>query len=80
MMARIHSYESKDIQQANIDYSSVEARVNDGENLQVVLVTSESIKALKQAYPSYFLDAELLSKQIVNVAKKLAKLKTPMKL
>jgi putative GTP pyrophosphokinase len=80
MMARIHSYEVKDIQQANIDYSLVEAKVNNGENLQVVLVTSESIKALKQAYPSYFLDAELFSKQIVNVAKQLLKLKEPAKL
>lgn len=80
MMARIQSYEVKDIQQANIDYSLVEAKVNNGENLQVVLVTSESIKALKQAYPSYFLDAELFSKQIVNVAKQLLKLKEPAKL
>lgn len=80
MMARIQSYESREIQQANIDYSLVEARVNEGENLQVVLVTSESIKALKKAYPSYFLDAELFAKQIASVAKRLIKLKEPAKL
>jgi hypothetical protein len=79
MTAGIHTYDSKDIQQANIDYSLVEDKVNKGENLQVVLVTSESIKALKQAYPSYFLDAELFTKQIVNVAKQLVKLKEPAK-
>lgn len=79
-MVRIQSYESKNINKANADYSIAEARVNDGENIQVVLVASETIKALKQAYPSYFLDAELFSKQIISVTKQLEKLKIPIKL
>lgn len=77
----INSYSSEDIDQANIHYSDVEKRISRyGEKLQVVLVTSESIKALKEAYPSYFLDAKLFSKQIDNVAKQLEKLKKPAKL
>jgi len=75
MMATIQSYEQKNIMQANADYSLKESEVNDGKNLQVVLVTSESIAALKKAYPSFFLDAELFAKQIQNVKKQLYKLK-----
>lgn len=73
--ANIYSYSPKDISQANIQYSIMEERVNQGENLQVVLVTSESIASLKKAYPSYFLDAQLFAKQIALVKKSLSKLK-----
>lgn len=78
--ASIRTYELKNIQQANIDYSLKEAEVNEGKNLQVVLVTSESISALKKAYPSYFLDAELFAKQIGNVRKQLDKVRMPARL
>ncbi len=74
-VANIQSYSPKDIDQANILYSIMEQRVDQGENLQVVLVTSESIAALKKAYPSYFLNAQLFSKQISVVKKKLIKMK-----
>lgn len=80
MMVHIKSYKSKNIEQANTDYSLAESRVNNGENIQAVLVASETIKALKQAYPSYFLDAELFSKQISSVIKQLDKLKAPIKI
>ncbi len=76
MKASIQSYEPKDINEANEQYSLKEAEVNSGKNIQVVLVTSESIGALKKAYPSYFLDAELFNKQIGNVGKQLIKLKS----
>ena len=73
--ATIHSYSPKDVSQANVEYSDIEKRVHQGENLQVVLVASESISALKQAYPSYFLDAKLFAKQIESVKKRLNKFK-----
>ncbi|MEZ9916238.1 RelA/SpoT domain-containing protein [Vibrio breoganii] len=79
MRASIQSYEPKDIKQANEQYSLKEAEVHAGQNLQVVLVTSESIAALKKAYPSYFLDAELFTRQITNVRKQLVKLRTPVR-
>ncbi|MCK5894911.1 MAG: RelA/SpoT domain-containing protein [Endozoicomonadaceae bacterium] len=73
--ANIYSYAPKNIVQANIDYSIKEEKVNQGENIQVVLVTSESISGLKEAYPSYFLDAQLFAKQISVVKKSLDKLR-----
>lgn len=73
--ANIQSFSPKDIDKANIEYSLKEERVRNGENLQVVLVSSESISALKKAYPSYFLDAQQFSKQILIVRKNLLKMK-----
>jgi hypothetical protein len=73
--ANIQSFLPKDIDKANIEYSLKEERVRNGENLQVVLVSSESISALKKAYPSYFLDAQQFSKQILTVRKSLLKMK-----
>ncbi len=73
--ARIQSYEVKDIVFASDEYSKKEAEISSGRKFQVVLVSSESIKALKNAYPSYFLDAELFSKQITVIRRRLEKLK-----
>lgn len=73
--ANIRTYAQKDADKANIDYSLTEDRVNKGENLQVVLVTSKSIVALKKAYPSYFLDAQLFAKKI-SIIKKMITLTT----
>lgn len=73
-MLNIHSYSSKQITEANAEYSIKENQVSEGENLQVVLVTSESIAALKKAYPSYFLDSENFTKQILLIEKKLSKM------
>lgn len=72
--ARIQSFAKKNVDKANLEYSKKEELVNNGENMQVVLVTSESIVALKKAYPSYFLDANLFAKQISSVRKNLEKL------
>jgi len=74
-VANIQSYAPSDIDCANIEYSKKEERINQGENMQVVLVSSESISSLKKAYPSYFLDAKLFAKQINLVKKTLTKLK-----
>jgi len=73
--ARIQSYRKKDVDQANIEYSLQEELVSQGANLQVVLVTSESIDALKKSYPSYFLDAQLFAKQVAVIRKKIEKIK-----
>jgi putative GTP pyrophosphokinase len=77
MMASIQSYESRYIHSASKEYSKKEEDVRRGQNIQVVLVTSESISALKKAYPSYFLDSQNFSKQIESVRKQLVKLKKP---
>ncbi len=74
MKAFVKSYKAKDIDIANKDYSITEAEISSGKRMQVVLVSSESVKALKKAYPSYFLDAELFAKQINVIRKQFAKL------
>lgn len=73
--ARVKSYTKKDAYKANTDYSEVEELVSQGQNLQVVLVTSKSIVSLKKAYPSYFLDAQLFARQISTVKKRFARMK-----
>jgi putative GTP pyrophosphokinase len=75
MKASIQSYSAKDIATANEEYSKKEAEITSGRKMQVVLVSSESIIGLKKAYPSYFLDAELFSKQIKVIKKRLEKIK-----
>ncbi len=73
-MADIQSYAPKNIDKANIEYSKKEELVTQGKNLQVVLVSSESISSLKKAYPSYFLDAHLFEQQFALVMRHLSKL------
>ncbi len=74
-MCNIQSYAPKDISFANIEYSKKEELVSQGKNIQVVLVSSESIASLKEAYPSYFLDAQLFAKQVSLVKRSLSKIK-----
>ncbi len=73
-MARIRSFMPKEIDMANIEYSKMEKLVSSGKNMQVVLVSSESISSLKKAYPSYFLDAQLFAKKVALVKNECSKL------
>lgn len=73
--ANIKSYTKAESEKANIEYSIKEELISQGGNLQVVLVTSESVVSLKKAYPSYFLDAQLFSRKIDLVRKKINKMK-----
>ena len=45
-----------DSQTANIEYTQIERRIQNGENLQVVLVETKNVMELREAYPNYFLD------------------------
>ncbi len=67
--ASIRSFKKSEVELANKEYSAKEEQISNGEELQVVLVTSESLISLKKAYPSYFLDAELFIKQIEKIKK-----------
>ncbi len=75
MRANIQSYEAKYIEIASAEYSKKEAEISSGRNIQVVLVSSETINTLRKAYPSYFLDAELFAKNFTTIRKRLEKLK-----
>lgn len=60
----IHPYSSKNLEQANTHYAEVEKRSKKGEHIEAVLVSAGPIKALKKAYPNYFLDTNAFIKQV----------------
>lgn len=49
-------YSKGNLDTATRAYHDAEARIRDGEAIQVVLVAATSLDALKKAYPNYFLD------------------------
>ena len=51
----ILTFKKSDYEIASVKYLRLEKEVNENENA-VVLVSASSIKSLKKAYPSYFLD------------------------
>lgn len=51
----ILTYKKKQFEKASDDYLTIEKSINPSENA-VVLVSADTIKSLKKAYPSYFLD------------------------
>lgn len=62
---RVARFRARQSELANSTYTEWEKKVGEGSSLQVVLVSVESIAALKRAYPNYFLDtgrfAEIVS-------------------
>lgn len=62
---QVAHYKKAEFEKANKDYTSEERRIIDeNQNAQVVLVSLESVKSLKKAYPNYFLDTNEFNKQI----------------
>jgi len=54
---KVTGYTAEDLPRASRDYLTVEKAAIEGKSgLDAVLVSVESVKALKQAYPNYFLD------------------------
>ena len=64
----IYSYPKADLENANKRYIKFEREVQRGKALQVVLVSAGSIKDLKKAYPSYFLDTRKFIDQLNTIA------------
>ncbi|MBI5520588.1 MAG: RelA/SpoT domain-containing protein [Desulfovibrio sp.] len=60
----ITPYSVSRLAQANKDYAEVELRARNGEPVEAVLVSAGPIKALKKAYPNYFLDTHDFIKQV----------------
>jgi hypothetical protein len=52
----IRRYQKREIERASEEYQAVERAIVDSPGVDAVLVSVESIKALKRAYPNYFLD------------------------
>lgn len=59
----IHPYPKTQLELANKKYAEIEERIQDGEQIEAVLVSAGPVEALKKAYPNYFLDTrEFVSK------------------
>lgn len=54
----ITGYKEKDLARATDDYIQAEQRVADEGGSEAVLVKTESLVALRSAYPNYFLDTQ----------------------
>lgn len=65
----IKSYSKEQLDEANQDYINIEKRISEGEDLQTVLVSTGSIKNLRQAYPNYFLDTRAFIKILNRIEK-----------
>lgn len=65
--ATINSFSQNRLDIANEEYSKVESEIKESIDKQVVLVATDSIKALKKAYPNYFLDTDSFIKSIRHI-------------
>lgn len=54
----INSYGKKRLDAANNDYAEAEKKALGHPDMQTVLVTTNSVQALRRAYPNYFLDTK----------------------
>lgn len=62
---RINSYKHTELDMASNDYISLEKRLDI--NRDAVLVSAESIEALKLAFPNYYLDTDLFLRQLKEI-------------
>lgn len=63
----VENFASIDLENANSAYSNYERRIKNGENLNVVLVSTNTVKDLQESYPSYFGDANEFVKKIYEI-------------
>jgi putative GTP pyrophosphokinase len=63
----IRPYPIARLEEANLDYASIEQRTKGGEAIEAVLVSAGPIDALRKAYPNYFLDTQEFVGQIKKV-------------
>lgn len=69
----VTSYGRRKLEEANKAYSEYEKLINEGDGaIQVVLVATDSIDSLKQAYPNYFLDTNEFLKALTSIEEELA--------
>lgn len=66
---QIRSFGQKRLEEANAAYSMAEQQSESDSNIQAVLVATNSIDALKRAYPNYFLDTRQFSNALTKIEK-----------
>ena len=64
MTVNIRTFRTGRAEQANEEYSALEQEQRNGRNISVVLVSAESIRTLKSAYSSFFLNSASFLKQL----------------
>ena len=67
----VQTFGQNEVEQANIRYTEAERSIAIGEELQVVLVSTESIKNLKKAFPNYYLDTKEFLRKIESLETKI---------
>ena len=65
----VQTYPRRCLAAANKEYAKHEKRISMGENIQVVLVSANSIGDLRRAYPNYFLDTRKFIHQLKRMDK-----------
>ena len=55
----VTGYRANELDRASIEYLDAERRINEKTGSQVVLVSVDSLGALRRAFPNYFLDTSL---------------------
>jgi len=71
---RVENYSARQFEQANIDYTNIEKKINRGAPIQAVLVSTGSIDSLRKSYPSYFLDAREYLRKLNLIENRLRKM------
>lgn len=63
----VKSYPKNAIQRASKDYLAIEKRIQNGEQIETVLVSAGDFRELKKAYPNYFFDMQGFIKNIEKI-------------
>ena len=64
----IYSYAKADLESANVHYTAMETKAEEGEPIQAVLVSAGSLRDLRKSYPNYFLDTNKFIEQLFKIA------------
>jgi putative GTP pyrophosphokinase len=67
LSVQVRRYDRYSFEKAASEYSELEAKISEGEKLDVVLVSAGKIESLKNAYPNFFLDTSDFSKALVEI-------------
>ncbi|MGA7218278.1 MAG: hypothetical protein WBX38_08195 [Candidatus Sulfotelmatobacter sp.] len=55
---RVQQFKKEEAVQSQTEYDKAEKEADKNPNLQVVLVSTEDLEALRKAYPSYYVDTK----------------------
>jgi len=66
----ITGYPSEAMRQATSDYLKMEKDADSARGEDVVLVTADSVEALRRAYPNYFMDTKSLVRSVIRSLKR----------